>query len=80
MRRESGSPQSLAEYLWHWERESPDRLFTCDNDLVRYSYADAAGNVRALSAELNRRGVGAGDMVVVLAENSAAWIVERNAT
>lgn len=75
MTRASGSPQSLADYLWHWERESPDRLFICDNDTVRYSYADTAGNVRALSAELSRRGVGAGDLVVVLSENSAAWIV-----
>jgi long-chain acyl-CoA synthetase len=68
-------PQSLADYLWHWEQASPGRIFTSDTTGARFTYAEAAGQVRSFSAELARRGLVPGDRVAVLAENSAAWIV-----
>lgn len=70
-----GSPHSLIDYLWHWEATSPDRAFASDDAGSRYTYAEAAQRVRTLSVELTRRGVGAGDRVAVLAENSTGWIV-----
>jgi long-chain acyl-CoA synthetase len=75
MRQSTGSPQSLTEYLWHWEATSPDRSFASDDAGASYTYAEAAAKVRALSAMLLRRGLGAGDRVAVVAENSSEWIV-----
>jgi long-chain acyl-CoA synthetase len=69
------SPQSLADYLWHWERTSPNRLFVCDSTGARHTYAGGASQVRALSLEFRRRGLSAGDRVVLLAENSSAWVL-----
>ena len=69
------SPRSLADYLWHWESTSPNRPFASDATGAKYTYAEAAAAVRALSAEFARRGLGAGDRVGVLAENSSAWIL-----
>jgi acyl-CoA synthetase (AMP-forming)/AMP-acid ligase II len=71
----TGSPPSLTDYLWHWEATSPDRSFASDDAGGRYTYAEAAERVRTLSAELVLRGVGAGDRIAVLAENSTEWIV-----
>ena len=71
----SGSPQSLADYLWHWDATSPNSLFISDDSGVRRTYAETAATVRALSAELRRRGLVTGDRVAVLAENGAAWIM-----
>jgi long-chain acyl-CoA synthetase len=68
-------PQSLTDYLWHWERTSPDQLFISDSAGVRLTYLDTAEQVRALSAEFRQRGVAVGQRVAVLAENSSAWIV-----
>ena len=73
--REAAAPQSLADYLWHWERTSPDRLFTSDGSGVRLTYLETAERVRALSAEFDRRDAAKGQRVVVLAENSSAWII-----
>ena len=70
-----GSPSALSDYLWHWEVTSPSRMFTGDDAGTRLTYADAATRVRALSAELLRRGLVAGQRVAVLAENSSDWIV-----
>ena len=68
-------PQSLADYLWHWQHASPNRLFTSDSSGHRYTYAETAAHVGALSAELARRGVVAGDRVAIVAENSSRWII-----
>ena len=69
------SPQSLADYLWHWQDASPDRAFASDSAEQRYSYGETAAHVDALSAELARRGVVAGDRVAIVGENSSAWII-----
>jgi long-chain acyl-CoA synthetase len=69
------SPQSLTDYLWHWEAITPDRLFTSDDSGARYTFAEAAASVRSMSAELTRRGLVDGDRVAVLVENSAAWTI-----
>jgi acyl-CoA synthetase (AMP-forming)/AMP-acid ligase II len=71
----SGAPQSLADYLWHWEATSPNTLFVSDDSGHRLTYGETAAAVRALSAELRRRGLVTGDRVAVLAENGASWIV-----
>ncbi len=75
MTREAAAPQSLVDYLWHWEATSPDRLFTSDSSGVRLTYLEMADRVRALSAELDRLGAAKGQRIAVLAENSSAWIV-----
>ncbi|HEY4611010.1 MAG TPA: class I adenylate-forming enzyme family protein, partial [Ilumatobacteraceae bacterium] len=68
-------PQTLADYLWHWERTSPDRLLTSDAAGARYTYAEAGALTRALAAEFAGRGLTPGDRVAVLAENSSVWII-----
>lgn len=69
------APQSLVDYLWRWERTSPDRQFTSDSSGVRLTYLETAERVRALSAEFDRRGSAKGQRVGVVAENSSAWII-----
>ncbi len=69
-----GSPSALCDYLWHWETTSPHRMFVTDDAGADLTYAETATRVRALSAELRRRGLVAGQRVAVLAENSADWI------
>ncbi len=75
-----GSPAGLSDYLWHWEATSPDKTFVTDDTGTRLSYAQAATRVRALSAELGRRGLVAGQRVALLAENSTDWIIAFLAT
>ena len=67
--------QSLTEYLWHWAAISPNRPFAADDTGAGHTYDEIAAEVRALSAELVRRGLTVGSHVAVLAENSTAWIV-----
>ncbi|HZY08645.1 MAG TPA: class I adenylate-forming enzyme family protein, partial [Ilumatobacteraceae bacterium] len=74
MTSEQDPPQTLADYLWHWERTSPDRPFVSDGT-ADYTYAEAAKVTRALAAQFSDRGMAPGDRVAVLAENSAAWII-----
>lgn len=69
------APESLVDYLWHWETCSPQRIFLSDDTGDRLDYASAAAEVRSLSVELWRNGVGFGGHVAVLAENSAGWVV-----
>jgi acyl-CoA synthetase (AMP-forming)/AMP-acid ligase II len=71
---------SLNEYLRHWEAASPDKTFVADDTATRLTYAQAAERVRAFAAELDRRGLGGGDRVALLAENSADWIIAFLAT
>jgi acyl-CoA synthetase (AMP-forming)/AMP-acid ligase II len=75
MRPSAVAPQSLADYLWHWEQTSPDRLFTSDGSGARFTYLETAERVRALCAEFARRGAVRGQHVAVLAENSSAWVI-----
>lgn len=75
MTESAESPQSLADYLWHWDATSPNSLFISDDSGTRFTYAETAIRVRALSAELRRRGLVTGDRIAVLAENGAAWII-----
>lgn len=68
------SPQSLADYLWHWEATSPTRRFIADDGGQDATYAETARRVRSVLAEVRRRGIAAGEHMVVLAENSTAWV------
>ncbi|HEY0520132.1 MAG TPA: class I adenylate-forming enzyme family protein [Ilumatobacteraceae bacterium] len=68
------SPQSLADYLWHWERTSPNATFVVDDEGVHHTYVDVASATRNLAAEFARRGLVLGDRVAVIAENSPRWI------
>jgi len=65
---------TLADYLWHWERTSPNRLFVSDA-ATGFTFAEAAARTRALAAEFTRRGLTAGDRVAILGENSSGWII-----
>jgi acyl-CoA synthetase (AMP-forming)/AMP-acid ligase II len=71
---EQDPPQTLAGYLWHFERASPDRPFVSDGT-ADYTYAETARLTRALATQFSDRGMAPGDRVAVLAENSAAWII-----
>lgn len=67
--------QSLTDYLWHWERTSPQRLFISDSSGARLTYLETAERVRALWAEFQRRGAATRQSLAILAENSSAWII-----
>lgn len=74
------SPAGLSDYLWYWEATSPNRVFVTDDTGTSLTFAQAATRVRAMSADLGRRGLIAGQGVALLAENSADWIIAFLAT
>lgn len=69
------SPQSLTDYLWHWDATSPNRAFMSDDRGSSSTYGEAAAHVRTFAAQLRRRGLASGQHVAVLAENSTVWII-----
>ena len=73
-------PAGLSDYLWHWETTSPSKVFVSDDTGTSLTFSHAATRVRALSAELGRRGLVTGQRVALLAENSADWIIAFLAT
>jgi long-chain acyl-CoA synthetase len=79
MRVKSESPQhrrSLVEFLLELERHAGDVAFTQREGYrsVRWSYRELAGAARQFARELEARGVGAGDRVVLWGKNSAEWV------
>src|SRR5712692_1349057 len=66
-------PRRLGEYLEHWARTAPDRVFLAERDGAadwrRVTYAAAWRAARAIGSALVARGLGAERPVVILSEN-----------
>jgi long-chain acyl-CoA synthetase len=73
-------PRSLPQYLDHWAAVSPERRFLSDDSGIALTFAETAGAVDALTADLTGRGVGSNDRVAILADNGAAWVIAFLAT
>lgn len=52
----------------------PNAPALCDHDFRRFTYSELAAITRQLAAELAGRGLGAGDRLLIVAENCAALI------
>ncbi len=77
------SPYPLGEvaphvlsYLWHWSAHAPERCMLAERDSTggwrRASYAQMHQHAQAIGQALLDRGLAAGDVVLVLADNSIA--------
>jgi long-chain acyl-CoA synthetase len=67
--------QTLPEFLLHWAERTPDAAFVGEPDRGRaFTYRQVAAQVARVRGGLRRRGVGRGDLVAMLAENSCAWV------
>ena len=67
--------QTLPEFLLHWAERTPDVVFVGEPDRGRtYTYGQVAALVARVRGSLRRLGVGRGDLVAMLAENSCAWV------
>jgi len=68
--------ETLPECLLHWAERTPDAHFVAEPDRGRsFTYGEIAAWVARFRAHLQGLGVGRGDRVAVLADNSADWIV-----
>src|SRR5262245_47336160 len=66
---------TLPECLSHWAERTPDAVFVGEPDRGRvHTYGAVAARVDRTRASLRRLGVERGDLVAILAENSAAWV------
>jgi long-chain acyl-CoA synthetase len=68
--------QSLIEYLGEYGRHGRDIAFAQRSGyrIVRWSYSDMEGVAAQFARELETRGIGPGDRVVVWGANSAEWV------
>ncbi len=68
--------RSLVEFFLELERHAGDVAFTQREGYrsVRWSYRELAGAARQFARELEARGVGAGDRVLLWGKNSAEWV------
>ena len=67
--------QTLPEFLLHWAERTPDAVFVGEPDRGRtYTYGQVAAQVARVRGRLGRLGVGRGDRVAMVAENSCAWV------
>jgi long-chain acyl-CoA synthetase len=68
--------RSLLEYLDNFDRHSPETAYV--NHLgyrpVRWGYGQVLGAASALARELDARGIGKGDRVLIWGENRAEWV------
>src|SRR6266568_2522732 len=66
-------PRRLGEYLEHWARTTPGRVFLAERDGTadwrRVTYAPASQAARAIGSALVARGLSAERPVVILSEN-----------
>ncbi len=67
--------QTLPECLLYWAERNPNAVFVGEPDRGRvYTYGQVAARVARVRGGLGRLGVGRGDRVAMLAENSCAWV------
>src|SRR5262249_36644745 len=68
--------ETLPEFLLHWAERAPDTVFVTEPDRGRsVTYGQVAAQVGRFRARLRSLGVGCGDRVAILADNSADWVV-----
>jgi fatty-acyl-CoA synthase len=68
--------ETLPEFLLHWAERTPDAVFVTESDRGRaLTYGQVTGEVARFRAQLRELGVGRGDRVAILADNSARWSV-----
>lgn len=66
------------EMLYHWERQSPDRIYlrqTINRQYEDYSWARVADEARRITAALRALGLVPGDKVALLSKNCAHWFI-----
>lgn len=68
--------RSVADYLADFQRLGDEHAYAerVGYRLVRWSYREVAGLAFKFARELNARGIGKGDRVVIWGPNSAAWV------
>jgi acyl-CoA synthetase (AMP-forming)/AMP-acid ligase II len=65
---------SIPAALRHWAHRTPGRTaLVCGDEAL--SYTELSDRVDAVAAELGRRGVKAGDRVMLVGHNSIGWVV-----
>jgi long-chain acyl-CoA synthetase len=70
----STSPQpTILSALYEWSRRTPTAIALTDGDR-ELTYAELAAMVDAASGRLVQLGVGRGDRVIVVGDNTAAWV------
>src|SRR5262245_8536875 len=69
------SARCIGDWLEHWARQAPDRIFLADRSSVdapwsTVTYKDALKQVRSAAAWILAQGLSAGHPLVVLSDNS----------
>ncbi|HDT5890775.1 TPA: AMP-binding protein, partial [Aeromonas dhakensis] len=62
------------EMLYHWERQSPDRVYlrqTINREYVDFTWGEVADEARRMVTALRQLGLVAGDKVALLSKNCA---------
>jgi long-chain acyl-CoA synthetase len=69
--------QSLVEFFPEYTRQGDDTAFSHHRGyrIRRWTYADVSADARRFARELEARGIGKGDAVLLWAENSPEWAV-----
>ncbi|WP_421157719.1 AMP-binding protein [Aeromonas dhakensis] len=66
------------EMLYHWERQSPDRVYlrqTINRKYVDFTWGEVADEARRMVTALRQLGLVAGDKVALLSKNCAQWFI-----
>ncbi len=69
---------SLIEYFYHWEKETPDKVFLRQPKGEHWhtlTYAQAGQEARKITTALREKGLKAGDHVGILSKNCYHWIL-----
>ncbi len=74
------SPDSLAlQRFYHWEKTAPQRVSltqpTGGGNVLAYTWADIAGEVRRMAAHLQSLGLEPGARVAIMSKNCAHWLM-----
>jgi len=72
--REAPNLERLDHIVWRGEAKWPARVALINKD-IRITYGELADSVRRLASGFSRRGLSAGDRVVLQAPSSPGWII-----
>lgn len=70
--------KSPIEMLYHWEKESPDRVYMrqpIDGKWLEYTWAETADRVRRMTSALYNLRFERGDRIAILSKNCAEWLI-----